>query len=135
VGVLTTKPGVHNYVKACQLIERTHPTIALTTQITPVRPTLACTATPELDTLEQPSGGPSTTPTINPDEKPSSDPTGEPQTIPTEAPNEDPDIQLNQDAPITVTFDGNAQEEEDVTQPHPEMTKDEEELMYWHLQL
>jgi hypothetical protein len=132
VGVLTTKPGIRKYAKACRLIERTYPTIALTTRITP---TLVRTVTPE-----QPSEEPSTTPdghTTNegPSAEPRSEPTREPSTMPSETPKEDPGNQVNQDAPITVIFDGDVQEEEDVTQPHADMSRDEEELMYWHLRL
>jgi hypothetical protein len=124
VGVLTTKPGIRKYAKACQLIERTYPSITLTTRITPIPPTFARTVTPELDE-EHPSEGPSTTPNVR---VPSDEPTRRPSIAPIES-------QIDQDAPITVTFDTNVQEEEDVTQSHPEMTRDEEELMYWHLWL
>ena len=134
VGVLTTKPGIRKYAKSCQLIERTYPTVALTTRITPGSPTFVRTITPEPIADGQPSEEPSTAP-IRTDKRSSSEPTKEPHVVPTETPSADPDERLNQDAPITVTFDGDVQEEEDVTQPHPELTKDEEELMYWHLRL
>jgi len=132
VGVLTTKPGIRKYAKTCRLIECAYPTIALTTRITP---TLVRTVTPE-----QPSEEPSMTPDGRTPNKgtstePRSEPTREPCTIPRETPDEDPSDQVNQDAPIAVTFDGDVQEEEDVTQPHSDMSKDEEELMYWHLRL
>jgi len=96
----------------------------LTTRITPVPPTYSRTATPELDE-EHPSEGPSTTPNVR---VPSDEPTRRPSIAPIES-------RIDQDAPITVTFDTDVQEEEDVTQSHPEMTRDEEELMYWHLRL
>jgi hypothetical protein len=140
VGILTTKPGIRKYAKACRLIERTYPAMALTTSITPVRPTLVRTITPESDTEGRPSEEPlltpdAHTPNTGPNREPSSEPTGGPSTIPIKAPDKNPDNQINQDAPIIVTFEGNVQEEEDVTQPHPEMSKDEEELKYWHLRL
>ena len=103
VGILTTRPGIRNYTKACHLMEQVRPSLVLATNV-------------HAASNEEPNGEPNT------------DPIDEPTREPTEEPTQN-------DAPITVTFNNLLKEDEDITQPHPEFTRDKEELMYWHLRL
>jgi len=101
----------------------------------PVKPSLVRTVTPD------PGTGNVLTETHEgnidavPKEEPNADPNKQPTSEPTKDPCEGPTTESFYDSPILVTFDNLQRGEENVTQPHPELTKDEEELMYWHLRL
>jgi hypothetical protein len=67
---------------------------------------------------------------MEPRESPSTDPGTKPSLT---ANNSSIDDIANNNLPITISFTPN--DEEDTTQPHAELSTDEQELMHWHLRL
>jgi hypothetical protein len=137
VGVLTTKTGITMYQKACHAMEKMNQPIVLPTFIEPIRE--------EIDTsppLTQSSG--ETTKSlrsarpVTPDPETHDAPRDElsrmPKVIPIEEPFKDP-MEDHPGNTVSARFDLSLLQEEDVSEPHSELSRDEQEMMLWHLRL
>jgi len=143
MGILITPSGINQYQRACHVMERlTQPVVPptliepideniATTHAMPVSPVslrrLARPVTPELGSdVNLPSHEPSDIPTV--------DPSTAPRQAPIEEPSTDP-RGIHHDNTVNTHFDLSLFQEEDVSEPHPGLSRDEQEMMLWHLRL
>jgi hypothetical protein len=69
-----------------------------------------------------------------PTEEPSGEPNEAPRQVPIEEPSTDPK-EIHRNDTINTRFDLSLLQEEDVSEPHSGLSKDEQEMMLWHLRL
>jgi len=146
VGKLTTPAGITRYQQACRNMEQLTRPVILPTLIEPVgskaegtthlapaisvqRPMRSVTPEPDTDGdifREKPYDVPT--------EEPIGEPNEAPRQVPIEEPSTDPKG-IHLDDTINTRFDLSLLQEEEVSEPHSGLSKDEQEMMLWHLRL
>jgi hypothetical protein len=122
VGILTVAPGIIKYLKTCTVIERTYDMLALPTMTTVCTTDIQAISDgkDENATVRRSLAPPILVRTIMP----------EPEGKQIDHTNE---VQRD-NTPVTISFP-DSDEEEDVSLPHPQLGKDQQELLYWHIHL
>jgi hypothetical protein len=126
IGILTATPGITKYINACTLFERTCDVLALPTMTQIHTIPMLGKEGEGTAAVHGSSAPPLLARTIMPEPK------GEITTN-----DDDPNEAVQRDnTPVIFSIASNeSTEEEDVLQPHPQLDKGQQELLYWHIRL
>jgi hypothetical protein len=128
VGILTAAPGITKYITACTALERAYSVLALPTMTT-IHTTNVHPISDDKDenvTVHRSSASPPLARTITPE------PEGEGTA--NQRDDQTNDVQ-HDNTPVIISFPDNGGKEEDVTLPHPQLERDQQELLYWYIRL